>query len=345
MTDFEVLIIGAGPAGSAAAILCAQRGLKVALLEQADFPRARPGETLQPCVESLLRQLGIADAVHAAGFLRHTGHWVRWSGPPQFSAFGQDASGSNRGFQIPRVALDGLLLARAIESGVQVLQPCRVLQVIKDRQRVCGVHTGQGDFTASHLIDASGASSWLSRQLQRPWRSFSPRLIAHYGYAYGAHPEEEMPCGIEADPFGWYWTAKVSEDLYHWTRLDFDPAARPNGPMMFEHLAATAPPRGADVTWRLCQQAAGDGFFIAGDAASVLDPAASQGVFKALASGMMAAHAILQARSAPWRESSIQQHYQHWITQWFHRDRQAMQQFYRAHPFPPRGLLDQMGNA
>lgn len=347
MTDFELLIIGAGPAGSAAAILCAQRGLRVALLEQADFPRARPGETLQPGVEPLLRQLGIVDAVHAAGFLRHTGHWVRWAGPPQFSAFGHDASGPNRGFQIPREALDGLLLGRAIESGVQVLQPCRVFKVIGHAQRVCGVRTARGDLTASYLIDASGASSWLSRQLKRQWRSFSPRLIAHYGYARGANPEEAMPCGIEADPFGWYWTAKVSAGLYHWTRLDFDPAvhARRVGPQMFEHLAATAPPRGADVSWRLCQQATGDGFFIAGDAAFVLDPAASQGVFKALASGMMAAHAVLQVRSAPWRESSIQQHYQHWIAQWFHRDRQALQQLYRTHPCPPRGLIGQTGSA
>jgi flavin-dependent dehydrogenase len=342
VTDHDVVIIGAGPAGAAAAILCAQRGLRVALLEQAVFPRKRPGETLQPGAELLLQQLGVADAVQAAGFLRHTGHWVQWGGARQFSAFGQGATGPERGFQIPRDVLDGLLLCRAIESGVRVVQPCHVLKVIKDQQRVCGVQTRQDDFTAPQVIDASGASSWLSRQLQLRWRRFSPPLIAHYGYAAGASPEDEIFCGIEADPLGWYWTAKIDEYLFHWTRLNFFPDNKAQGipPATFKHLTASGPARGADVTWRVCQQAAGDGFFIAGDAAFVLDPAASQGVLKALMSGMMAAHAVIQARSTPWHELSIQQQYQQWLNEWFNRDRRRMCELYRAHPFPPTWLFD-----
>lgn len=342
MTDHDVVIIGAGPAGTAAAILCAQRGLRVALLEQAVFPRERPGETLQPAVELLLQQLGVADAVQTAGFLRHTGHWVQWGGARQFSAFAQGATGPGRGFQIPRDVLDNLLLCRAAESGVQVLQPCRVLKVIRDRQRVCGVQTRQGDFTAPHVIDASGACSWLSRQLQLRWRKFSPRLIAHYGYAAGVCLEDNVFCGIEADPLGWYWTAKIGERRYHWTRLSFSPEnqAQDIPPATFKHLAASGPVRGADVTWRVGQQAAGDGFFIAGDAAFVLDPAASQGVLKALMSGMMAAHAVIQARSTPWHELSIQQQYQQWVNEWFNRDRHKMCELYRAHPFPPTWLLN-----
>jgi len=109
---------------------------------------------------------------------------------------------------------------------------------------------------------------------------------------------------------------------------------------MFKHLAASGPVRGADVTWRVCPQAAGNGFFIAGDAAFVLDPAASQGVLKALMSGMMAAHAVIQARSSPWHELSIQQQYQHWVYEWFHRDRRKMSEFYLTHPFPPAWLFD-----
>ena len=342
MADHDVIIIGAGPAGTAAAILCVQRGLRVALLEQAVFPRERPGETLQPAVELLLQQLGVADAVRTAGFLRHTGHWVQWGSARQFSALGQGATGPDRGFQIPRDVLDNMLLRRATELGVQVLQPCRVLRVIRDRQRVCGVQTRQGDFTAPYVIDASGASSWLSRQLTFRWRKFSPRLIAHYGYVRAADPQEKILCGIEADPFGWCWTAKISEHIYHWTRLNFSPEhpGRDIAPGMFEHLTATGPPRGADVTWRVCQQPAGEGFFIAGDAAFVLDPAASQGVLKALTSGMMAAHAVIQTRSAPWQELSIRHQYQCWVNEWFHRDRRVMAELYRVHPFPPQGLTE-----
>lgn len=336
-----MVIIGAGPAGSSAAILCAQRGLRVVLLEQVDFPRERPGETLQPAVELLLRQLGVADAVLAAGFLRHAGHWVKWAGARQFSVFGQGAQGPHHGFQIPRKALDSLLLRRAIDSGVRVVQPCRGLKVMRDQQRIWQIQTREGHFTACHLIDASGASSWLSRKLKLRWRRFSPQLIAHYGYAVGVCPEDQIFCGIEAEPSGWCWTAKVGEHTYHWTRLDFCPENQAQGspPAVFDHLKPSGMTRGADVSWRMCEQVAGNGFFIAGDAAFVLDPAASQGVLKALMSGMMAAHAVVQAQRHPQHERSIQQQYQLWTHQWFHRDRLKMCDFYRTHPFPPAWLL------
>lgn len=80
MDGADVVIVGGGPAGSAAAIACAGTGLNVVLVERAAFPREAPGETLHPGVESLLERLGVAGAVRAAGFLRHEGTWVRWGG-------------------------------------------------------------------------------------------------------------------------------------------------------------------------------------------------------------------------------------------------------------------------
>lgn len=340
MADFDAVILGAGPAGISAAILCAQRGLQVALLEQSHFPRERPGETLQPGIEVLLQQLGVADAVNQAGFVRHRGHWVQWAGEPHFSEFGQDAAGPWLGYQIPRDVLDALLLRQAISIGVRVIQPCRALKLIRDPRRVCGVQTDQGAFTAPYLIDASGASSWLSRQMGLTWRRFSPQLIAHYGYCNAESPDDTLLCGIQADRFGWYWTAKIQSDRYHWTRLCFDPASKAQAvaPAAFNPLMASGRVRGADVSWRLCQQAAGDGYFIAGDAAFVLDPSSSHGVLKALMSGMMAAHGVTEVFSAPWQQQSIEQQYQHWVTDWFNRDRLKMREFYQAHPFPPAWL-------
>lgn len=340
VTDCDAVILGAGPAGTSAAILCAQRGLKVVLLEQAQFPRERPGETLQPGIEALLQQLGVADAVNQAGFVRHPGHWVQWAGEARFSQFGQDATGPWLGYQIPRDVLDALLLRQALSIGVQVIQPCRALKLLRESRRVCGVQTDQGAFTAPYVIDASGASSWLSRQMGLAWRRFSPLLIAHYGYCSGVCFDGTLPCGIQADRFGWYWTAKIQADRYHWTRLCFDPTNKVQAvaPVAFNPLTATGPAKGADVSWRLCQQAAGDGYFIAGDAAFVLDPSSSHGVLKALMSGMMAAHCVTEALGTPWQQQSIQQQYQHWVTDWFNRDRLKMHELYQAHPFPPSWL-------
>lgn len=114
MSRFDVVIIGAGPAGYAAAISCAQRGLHVCLLEQADFPRERPGETLPPGIEPLLQALGFAEKVLNGNFLRHTGHWVHWGENRHFAAFGGDQDTPWQGSQIRRATFDRLLLQRAV---------------------------------------------------------------------------------------------------------------------------------------------------------------------------------------------------------------------------------------
>ncbi len=70
MSRYDVIILGGGPAGSATAIICAQHGLQVALLERDKFPRNRPGETLHPGVEPLLGQLGVLEEILNADFIR-----------------------------------------------------------------------------------------------------------------------------------------------------------------------------------------------------------------------------------------------------------------------------------
>lgn len=109
----DVLIIGSGPAGSAAAIACAQRGLQVVLIERELFPRSHPGETLHPGVEPLLKQLGAIEPVLAAGFLRHTGNWVQWEAQKHFVPFGEDDSGAWLGFQAWRADFDACDFAQS----------------------------------------------------------------------------------------------------------------------------------------------------------------------------------------------------------------------------------------
>src|SRR5215207_6489953 len=80
--DADVVIVGGGPAGSAAALWCVRQGLRVVLLEREEFPRHRPGETLPPGVEPVFVQLGVNEAIAAAGFTRHPGTQV--SAPTQW---------------------------------------------------------------------------------------------------------------------------------------------------------------------------------------------------------------------------------------------------------------------
>jgi flavin-dependent dehydrogenase len=83
---------------------------------------------------------------------------------------------------------------------------------------------------------------------------------------------------------------------------------------------------------------AGLGYFVAGDAAVVLDPAASHGVLRAIMSGMMAARSAARMRQDPTSEGAIAQQYDHWLRSWFVADADRLRALYRNHPNPPSWL-------
>ncbi|MDN4544613.1 tryptophan 7-halogenase [Pseudomonas sp. C32] len=341
MNHFDVVVVGGGPSGSAAAISCAQRGLRVAQLEGRCFPRFRPGESLHPGIEPLLRQLGVADLL-CKDAIRFTGQWVQWDGPPRFNGFGGDDAKPWQGFQITRARLDSVLLQQAVGLGVTVLQPCQARGLLTRNRRVIGLQSDAGSLLTPYVIDASGATGWLNRHYPSALRRHSPLLIARYGYHKGCiHPYEQAP-HLLADLDGWTWIARVDDRVLHWTRLCFDKRSHlfRTVPERLQVLPTVGPVRGADVSWRISTSPAGAGFFRVGDAACVLDPAASHGVLKALMTGMQAAQAVFDCLQQPWLESEAQAQYSQWISEWFERDLTQMRHFYSTHPHPP----DWLGN-
>jgi flavin-dependent dehydrogenase len=336
-TDADVVIVGGGPAGSAAALWCARQGLRVVLVEREAFPRHRPGETLPPGVEPLFAQLGVAAAVLAAGFSRHLGTWVSWSGPRRFDPFGLESRGSWYGFQAPREQLDRILLDAVSGPNAVVRQPSRALHPLHDRGRVIGVATTDGPLFARWVIDASGGTHWLTRRLGIPLQFASPRLIARYGYVTGDCPERDDAPEIAADETGWFWSARIAPGLYHWTRLslsEHDPL-RGHPPEALARLMPVGRTRGANVTWRIVSQPAGPGYVCVGDAAAVLDPASSHGVLKGLMSGMMAVHVISQVTSGNATVVAATEAYSDWLREWFQTDSKELRRMYRELPHPP----------
>jgi flavin-dependent dehydrogenase len=333
--DTDVAIVGGGPAGSAAAISCAERGLRVHLFERGAFEGSgfsddRPGETLHPGIEPVLVQLGVAEDLDAVVGARHEGIWIDWAGVRRFQPFGRDAAGPWRGFQVSRAAFDTMLLARAQAVGATIVQPCRVLGLRFDGKRVIGVATEIGSVSARFVVDATGRSHWIARRLRVAQPACSPRLIARYGYARGSCPERDAAPALVGDRSGWIWTARIGDSLYQWIRVTTI-NDRPDAAWLPEELCGLAPlgpTRGADVTWRIADRVASSGWFMVGDAAAVLDPTSSHGVLKALLSGIAAAHlidAVMATKLPPTEAAAI---YQSWLKEWFANDAAHLFAFY-----------------
>ncbi|MGF1515828.1 MAG: NAD(P)/FAD-dependent oxidoreductase [Elainellaceae cyanobacterium] len=351
---YDAAIIGAGPAGCAAAIALARSGFQVLLIEALPFPRHRPGESLHPGVEPIFEALGVAEQVNAAGFLRHMGHRVAWepvhkpvcepvcepanglvNGPAQsvqLQPFGRDARGEWLGYQAERAPLDAILLRQAIAQGTTVWQPCRVRAPVIEGGQLVGLETDHGPVQARYILDGTGRSQWLSRQLGLRFVLHSHALRVRYGYAVcsaGPNPYD-VPL-MQRDTDGWTWLARVSPNRCAWVRLRFD-GGDPGGdwrPPQLDFYPA-GPSKGEDVTWRICEDLAGDSWFLLGDAAFILDPAASHGVLKALMTGMQAAHLVTDCLRGRLSGAIAARQYAQWLRTWFEGDARRLRELYSS---------------
>ena len=315
----NAVILGGGPAGTAAAIRLLKAGITVTLVDKETFPRYRPGETLHPGMEPLLESL---EVLVDYGCIRHPGVWSSWGEPARFLPYGASEEGAWRGFQIPRAQFDSGLLARVRELGGEILQGVAATGLLFALDgSVNGLATSQGPLAADWVLDGSGANQYVARWLGLPMERYSPRLVATFGYLRG---ECLAPApSIVSDDCGWTWIAEVRELVFQWTRVTA-PADRPARAWRPETLRGVdeGPRRSADVTWCVAQTLAGPGWFLTGDAAGVLDPSTSHGVLRAVMSGMMAAHAILQGKG----EQCVAYHA--WLSSWFEHDMAAMAEAY-----------------
>ncbi len=150
----DVVVIGAGPAGSAAAWQLAGRGLDVVLVDQQVFPRDKVcGDGLIPDAHAALRRMGVLDEVMAVA--RRVSH-VRCTGPRGGHV---DVPGTLA--VLPRRLLDHILVRAAERAGAQLLMPARFEAPLLDGERVCGVRLRLGETThqlrAKWVVLATGA--------------------------------------------------------------------------------------------------------------------------------------------------------------------------------------------
>lgn len=188
VVETDVLVVGAGPAGSSAAAWAARQGRDVVLADSETFPRDKPcGDGLTPRAIAELDSLGLSPWL--AG--RAVNKGLRAHG------FGQTlelpwpgGSLPSRGGAAPRLELDAAIRQVALDAGVTAMEGARAIDVARSGDRVSAVRfrTGAGRASPTHevrcrqLIVADGARSQLGRTLGREWHRETAYGVAARGY-------------------------------------------------------------------------------------------------------------------------------------------------------------------
>src|SRR3954466_2763445 len=141
-TEFDVVIIGAGPAGCSAATILAEMGHSVLVLEREKFPRYHIGESLLPFTYYPLKRLGLLEKMQKSAFVKkHSVQFVSPSGkasqPFYFSTRYEEQVAQT--WQVLRSEFDQMLMENAREKGATVLEEITVRELLKDGERVVGV--------------------------------------------------------------------------------------------------------------------------------------------------------------------------------------------------------------
>ncbi len=167
----EVLIIGAGPAGSVAAALLRQQGRHVLVLEREQFPRFSIGESLLPQSMEYLEQAGMLRAVVEAGFqFKNGAAFARGEQYTEFDFCEKSSQGWSTTYQVPRARFDHLLALEAERQGAEIRYRHEVVAVeINGAAPRVAVKNPQGEeyfLQARFMLDASGFGRILPRLLQ-----------------------------------------------------------------------------------------------------------------------------------------------------------------------------------
>jgi len=317
----DVIVIGSGPGGAAAAITCAAAGLRVAIISKRKKELNRPSESVHPGVGSLLNKLQIPNAIEAAALGKYKGIEVNG----QFTPLGSDESGDWEGTHISREIFDACLLSAAEQQGVIIMNDT-VNDVLSNNDRVIGVTTqSKKTIHASFVIDGSGRRRLAGKKMKFQEAVYSPPLVAWSGLAEytGNKNTTFIP---SAD--GWTWLAPHADGYCTWTCVSLTHHKKLLPPENLETVGAI---HSANMQWRIFRPLCSEGLLLIGDAAAIIDPAAGQGILNALHSGIAAGQTVASCLHQPFNENFYLAAYDQWSVAQYEQKVNQLHSLYQLH--------------
>ena len=316
----DVLVIGAGPAGTVAASIINKAGFKVKIVEKLKFPRFVIGESLLPRCMEALTEAGFVEAVKAAGFQEKFGaKFVKNGKICDYLFADQFTPGWNWTWQVPREEFDKILADTVEKMGVPVSYETTVTGIeFNGSDSVTTVEDMEGNksqIEARFIVDGSGYGRVIPRlfNLDKP-SNLVPRktLFTHVKDVKRSMDDEPNRITIIVHKKGiWIWVIPFSNGN---TSVGFvgDPEffkqQQGNNEEQLRALIATEPylsDRLKDVemifeprvleSWSASSSTFyGDGFVLTGNVTEFLDPVFSSGVTLATVSSQLAAHLVIR---------------------------------------------------
>ncbi len=313
MQQFDIAIIGAGPAGAAAAIPLASKGYSVVLIDKEKFPREKLcGDFINPVNWLVLRELGVDKDILSAEHDKITAFRITaCSGEQAEARLPAQHHGPDFGLGLSRSSFDFALLRKAEHNGAAVVQGCRVKSLRRESQGwrlVLDHEPGVAEIRAAALIGADGRNSRLAHRLgltstaEMQGRSVAFQIRLH------APEATNGKVGIHLFPGGYaglvglggkFFNLCLAVDkrsLPHQRQVEFlCESLLPQNPYLRELLLSSRQIGSARSTYPVYfkpRRCFADGILFVGDAARVNEPVSGEGIYFAMKSGLLAAQSL-----------------------------------------------------
>jgi geranylgeranyl reductase family protein len=320
---YDVIVVGAGPAGSTTAMCIARAGYKVLMIEKNTFPRDKScGDGLTRMSSRLIHELGILDSFSSFRKIKGVKVYIDKQGVRQFD-YPEDLEEPCYGLVVPRFQLDSILCQKAVESGVVLLEKtsCERLLYDEKNNKVIGIKfDNNSEIFADIVIGADGSASTIAYQANLATTPKNKMGFGLRGYFSGIEDLSEileiyLPILDTSEKrvlpsYGWVFPvtdnmANIGVGLIEKTDKDNIRSVmdgfvqKLKADKRFEHIKIEGDYLGAPMRFDFNpKKSFAPGLLLVGDAAGMISPFTGEGIGYAIETGIIAANSYIEQKNS-----------------------------------------------